>query len=79
MVAEIVSNLPSVSANVDLGQILVASSLWGVAWFVKREIVNVGKRLDKHEEIITELVGKVQYTVGMVNGIIDRRKHQRDG
>lgn len=36
-----------------------------IAWFIKKEINTFGARLDKHDTIITQLVGDVQRLIGM--------------
>lgn len=52
------------SFNVDLGQLFIGSLITVVGWLVKREITDVGKRLDKHEAIIADLVGRMQNVIG---------------
>lgn len=61
------------SVNLDLGQLLIAvllASLTIVAWFIKKEITNFGKRLDKHEAVITDMTSTLSRVVGEVSIII---------
>ena len=60
------------SFHFDLGQVIIASMLAIIGWFIKKEITIMGTRLDKHDDMFLKLVGDVQRLIGMY----DRR---RDG
>ncbi len=55
--------------NVDLGQILLGVLIAIIGWFIKREIVTLSNRLDKHDDILLNLVSEL----GEVKGIVNRR------
>ena len=57
------------TSHVDLGQLITASLIAIVGWFIKKEIVTFGKRLDKHEDVILTMTNKLSVVVGQV-GII---------
>jgi hypothetical protein len=68
------------SFNVDLGQVVIGGLIAIVGWLVKREITDVGVRLDRHENIISDLVGKMQNVIGYnqaMREMSDRRKLPR--
>lgn len=52
--------------NVDLGQIILSVLIGIIGWFMKRTIDSLGKRLDRHDEILIGLVGDVQRLIGQV-------------
>lgn len=53
------------TANIDLGQVILIVLIGGLGWFVKKEIVNVNKRLDKHDEILLGLMKDVAQLIGI--------------
>lgn len=56
-----------ISPSIDLGQLIVAlllSILTLLGWFIKKEITNFGKRIDRHDEILFNLTGTVQRLIG---------------
>lgn len=53
-----------VNSTIDLGQIIIATLIAIVGWFVKREINSFNSRLDRHEIVITKLSGHVQNLMG---------------
>ena len=59
--------------HVELGQIIIASLIATVGFFVRREISTIAKRLDKHDEVIFNLAGSVQRLIGFYSAN-DRRK-----
>lgn len=59
--------------TVDLGQVILASLIGTIGFFVKRTIDDFGRRLDRHEEIIFKVVKDTQ----LILGLIDRRKSPR--
>lgn len=64
--------------NVDLGQILIGCLIAIVGWFIKKEIVTFGRRLDKHEDTILRMVQQVSVVTGQV-GIIMKLYEKRLG
>ena len=63
------------SPNVDLGQVIIASLIGTIGFFVKRTIDDFGRRLDRHEEIIFKVVKDTQ----LILGLLDRRSKPRYG
>ena len=50
--------------NVDLGQIIIASLIGMVGYFVKRTIDGVTIRIDKHDSILIDLIRSVAAITG---------------
>lgn len=70
--------------HVDLGQIIISALIGIVGWLIKREVTSVGKRLDKHEEVLFEMNGVVTRAIGEIGILfsllnVERRKEIRDG
>lgn len=57
--------------SIDLGQLIVATLLTIIGYFVKKELSTLTRRLDQHEQRIFNLVGDVQKLIGVVE--ISRR------
>lgn len=53
-----------ISANIDLGQIIIASLIGIIGYFVKATISRFEVRLDKHDDIIRDLIATVNKIVG---------------
>jgi hypothetical protein len=64
--------------NLDLGQVIISTLIVIVGWFVRREITQVGVRLDRHETTIAELVGKVQNVIGYNQAVKELSLNRRD-
>lgn len=50
--------------QVDLGQIIIATLIAVVGYFVKRTIDMFGARLDKHEVVIFDMAQNIQFIMG---------------
>ncbi len=61
----------NVSANIDFGQMLIATLIAIVGWFIKKEITDFGKRLDKHEDVIFNMTQTISTVLGQV-GILNK-------
>lgn len=55
-----------ISSNIDLGQVINAGLVGVVGYFVKRLIDRVERRIDKHEDLMFEINGKVQNILGIL-------------
>jgi len=55
------------NTNIDLGQILVASLIAIVGYFVKRELNQITTRLDRHDSVILDLIRDVSTLIGRTN------------
>lgn len=69
--------------HVDLGQIIIASLIGIVGYLIKREVTNVGNRLDRHEKVIFEMNGAVTRAIGEIGILfsllnVERRKELRN-
>lgn len=62
--------------NVDLGQVLLGTLIAIIGYFVKRNVDQFEKRIDKHEEILFTMNGDLQIIVGQLG--IERRKVARN-
>ena len=51
--------------QVDAGQIIIASMIGIIGWFINRTIARIDKTLDGHADMITDLVGKVNFLTGV--------------
>lgn len=59
--------------HIDIGQIIIAALVFlatSVGWFIKLEITNFGKRLDKHETVISNMTTTLSEVVGSVSVIL---------
>lgn len=68
------------NTTIDLGQLIIASMIAAVGWFVKREIVNLGIRIDLHDRILFDMSGKVNRLIGAhesIRGTPINWQHQR--
>lgn len=61
--------------QVDLGQVILATLIAIVGYFVKKTIDDFGNRIDKHEEILFQMAQDIQFIVGSLG--IERRKITR--
>lgn len=52
------------STNIDLGQLILATLIGLVGWFLKKEINEFKTRLDEHEKGFFKLAGDVQRLIG---------------
>ncbi len=52
------------NATIDLGQVVLASLIMIIGYFVKRTLNEFGSRLDKHDTILLNLVRDVGMLVG---------------
>lgn len=50
--------------NVDLGQLIIVSLIGIVGWFVNRTIQGIEKKLERHDQILGDLTGEVQFLLG---------------
>jgi ABC-type transporter Mla subunit MlaD len=70
-----------ISTHVDLGQIIIASMLGIIGYFVKRELASISNRLDKHDGQIIGLIKTVAEVYGAMNarsGAATRRINDSD-
>jgi hypothetical protein len=56
---------------------IIAVLIGIVGYFLRKEIANFGKRIDKHDEILFIMTGNVQKLIGYYEGNNDRRVEQR--
>jgi hypothetical protein len=61
-----------ITTNIDLGQIIISSLLAIIGWFVVRTINQFSKRLDRHDDMLFNLVQDVQFLIGQ--SYLGRRK-----
>lgn len=69
------------SPNIDLGQIIIATLIATIGYFVKRAIDSIYDRLGEHEDRLYELSGSLQRLVGIIYTIrpdIDTRRIPRE-
>jgi len=45
--------------SIDLGQVITAALIGIIGFFMKREINTIGKRLDKHDDILFEFAKSI--------------------
>lgn len=67
------------TAHIDLGQIIIGvlvGVVGIVGWFIKKEIVTFGQRLDKNETAIFNMAQQVSTAVGQI-GIIMKLYERR--
>jgi hypothetical protein len=57
--------------HVDLGQVIIASLIGTVGYFIKKEISTFGARLDRHETIIFGMAQNISTVIGQV-GILSK-------
>lgn len=79
----------SVSLNIDLGQIIIATLIAILGYLIKREITTFGDRLDRHENNISHMmtdmatvvaqIGFINKLIGVDNAIIELRRVIKDG
>jgi len=50
--------------HIDLGQVIIATLIAAVGYLMKNEITNFRGKLEKHDEIIFNLVQQVQRLIG---------------
>jgi hypothetical protein len=50
--------------NIDLGQILIATLIAIVGWFVKTAVNRVYVTLDRHDEQINDIIARVEHLLG---------------
>ena len=53
-----------ITSQVDLGQIILGFIMTTMGWLIKRELSGIHDRLDKHDEVIMELVRDVSILIG---------------
>lgn len=51
--------------HVDLGQIIIAALVGSSAWLIRLQVSHFGKRLDRHDDLLTGLVADVQRLIGI--------------
>lgn len=54
--------------NIDLGQILITCSIGIVGYLIKHILDHIMHTLDRHEDIIFKLSGKVEKLFGILSG-----------
>lgn len=59
-----------ITANVELGQLIIAGMVAAVGWFVQRTIITFEERISKHEEMMFEMNGDIKEIKGRL-GIRD--------
>lgn len=64
------------TAHIDLGQLIISFLIGTVAWFIKRTIDKMDKRIDKHEDVLFNMNGNIQLIMGQM-GIERRAKEKR--
>lgn len=62
--------------HVDLGQVIIATLVGILGYFVRKMIKDFGDRIDKHEGILFSIVQDLQFLIG-VSGM-ERRKIERN-
>lgn len=67
--------------QIDLGQIIlifIGLLISVVAWFTKRDIIQFGRRLDKHDDVLFQLAGSVQRLIGYYEATLNRNDRRSD-
>lgn len=62
--------------KIDLGQVILAGMIGVLSWLIKRTIDSIEKRIEKHEQIIFDMNGKLQLIVGSMG--LDKRFRARE-
>lgn len=58
------------TAHIDLGQILIASLIGIIGFFVKKTIDDISAKLQRHEDILFRLTGEMQRIIGFKDGLL---------
>lgn len=58
------------TATIDLGQIIIASCMAVIGFFIKWELARITARIDKHDDLLYQLTGEVRELLGS-----NRRTH----
>lgn len=58
--------------QVDLGQIIIATLIAVVGFFIRKEITTIARRIDRHEDILFRLGGNVQRLIGYHEAMKDK-------
>jgi hypothetical protein len=56
--------------TLEIGQIFVGVMIGIVGWFIKKEINNLGLRLDNHEAMIIDITKELAKVVGEVGILV---------
>ena len=63
--------------SMDAGQIVISIFLFLltiVSYFIKKEIMTFGKRIDKHDDMLLDLTGSVKLLLGRYQALVESGK-----
>ena len=67
-----------ITSQIDLGQIILGFIMTTMGWLIKRELSGIHDRLDKHDEVIMDLVREVAILIGRAHGDGSHRRRSYD-